>query len=85
MTRTEALERAKELIGGERQSQYGPPSENFARIAAMWSAYLSAPICSADVANMMVLLKVARNAHGASDDTWVDIAGYAALGAELSS
>ena len=37
-----------------------------------------------DVANMMVLMKVARNASGVyKEDNWIDICGYAALGGEI--
>ena len=39
---------------------------------------------ASDVANMMILLKIARGANGKPKaDTWIDIAGYAACGGEL--
>ena len=42
-------------------------------------------LSSADVAAMMIMLKVARVRNGkAKDDSWVDMAGYAACGAECS-
>lgn len=85
-TRTRTLEAASALINGERQSQYGTPQENFACIAAMWTAYLDAeaPLTPADVANMMALLKVARLRNGAHLDSCIDGAGYLALSAELA-
>ena len=61
--REEVLLGAKEHILYERNEAYGTPDENFTLIAAMWDNYLSKldhRINSADVANMMILLKVAR-------------------------
>jgi hypothetical protein len=37
-----------------------------------------------DVAHMMILLKVARLMHTGTDDCYVDIAGYAAIAAEMN-
>jgi hypothetical protein len=83
-TRTQILRQAETLINGERQAHYGPPQENFATIAAMWMAYIGHPITSADVCNMMALLKIARLRNGAHYDSSVDGAGYLALGAEMA-
>lgn len=81
--RTEILEQAKSLINGDRQSDYGEPSDSFAAIAQMWSAYLGTPVTSRDTCNMMALLKIARLRNGQHDDSSVDGCGYLALGAEM--
>jgi len=74
------LAQAEELIHGDRAKEYGHPAENLGRIATLWSAYLKEEITAADVATMMILLKVARLKTGVgSRDTWIDIAGYAGL------
>lgn len=84
MTRNETLENAMKCVCGERQDQYGTPENNFARIASLWTAYLGVEVSSVDVAMMMALLKIARVKTGtATDDSFVDLAGYAACGAEL--
>ena len=86
MTREEILDTAKSIVCGERQDQYGNPEDNFERIADLWGAYLNCDVMlqAADVANMMILLKIARIATGTGkDDNWVDIAGYAACGGEI--
>jgi hypothetical protein len=84
MTREETLKRAFECVCGERQDQYGTPENNFGRIAKLWSAYLNFEVNSVDVAMMMALLKIARVKTGtATDDSFVDLAGYSACGAEL--
>lgn len=85
MNRRETLETAVGIVCGERDEQYGNPEDNFATIAALWSVYLDQPISSSEVAAMMVLLKLARlRGNPKHADSWVDIAGYAACGAEVA-
>lgn len=76
---SDILEEANNVIAGPRQDAYGPPKENFTKIASMWKAYLGVDVTAQDVAMMMVLLKVARVHNKPSRDTLVDIAGYSAL------
>lgn len=68
-------EAAKLVDGGEREEQYGPPEESFARIADLWSSYKGQEFAASDVAVMMMLLKIARGVH--KRDSLVDIVGYA--------
>lgn len=84
--REELLEKARICVCGEREQDYGTPENNFGVIADLWSDYLQTQIDRRDVAAMMILLKIARIANsycGGTGDTWVDIAGYAACGAEI--
>jgi len=87
MTRAETLEKARRAVCGEREGEYGSPEDNFARIAKLWNAYLGSEIVNAvDVSMMMSLLKIARVKTGkGSDDSFIDLAGYAACGAEIQS
>lgn len=86
MGKNDILDKAKTIINGERQGTYGNAEDNFASIAAFWSTYLNTAINSTDVANMMILMKVARNASGVyKDDNYIDICGYAALGGEIAA
>lgn len=83
--REEILKKASEAISGERDEHYGSPEDNFGRIADYWSVYLNNTLTQTDVANMMILLKVARAMNDAShEDNWVDIAGYAACAGEIN-
>ena len=87
MMREKVLNTALQRVAAKPQ-EYGAPENSFSLIADLWSDYLSTKngaieLMPADVANMMILLKVARNAQGNKEDTWVDIAGYAACGAEV--
>lgn len=85
MTREDILDKAKECVCGQRVTDYGKPEDNFARIANLWNAYLGSDIVdSKDVAIMMALLKIARIKSGnGSDDSFVDLAGYAACAGEI--
>ena len=83
MTREGTLDKAKAVVTKDRNDQYGLPESTFGTIAGLWSAYLGRSITRKDVAVMMILLKCARTKHKVSDDTWIDIAGYAACGAEV--
>ena len=84
MTRAETLDKAKKCVCGERENEYGSPEDNFKIIADLWSAYKGAKFTAKDVAMMMALLKIARIKSGTStDDSYVDLAGYAACGAEI--
>lgn len=86
MTRAECLHTAEEIVTKDRNSQYGEPEDCFALIAKLWTAYTAVKLSSADVAAMMIMLKVARVRNGkAKEDSWVDMAGYAACGAECAA
>ena len=94
MTRPEILDAAKKCVCGDREQDYGSPEDNFKTIAAFWGAYIKKllppnvqiDLLPEDVAAMMALLKIARIASGQNvDDNWIDLAGYAACGAELQN
>ena len=78
---------ALRIINGVRQEEYGDPEKNFLAVAHMWNSYLASIdryILPADVANMMMLFKLARIMTGdGSRDTDVDLVGYALLGADI--
>lgn len=85
VTKVEALKLALDAVAKDRPATYGSPLENFDRTALLWSAHLGQAITASDVAIMMVLLKVARlRATPGHVDSWVDIAGYAACGVEVT-
>lgn len=85
MKRAEILHAAEACVCGQREQDYGSPEDNFATIAGLWSAYLGFPLDSQDVAMMMCLLKIGRIASGtATEDSFVDLAGYAACGGEIA-
>ena len=75
----ELLSKAINLVGGDRQRDYGDKVKNHDNIAKLWSAYLDVK-----VAIMMALLKMARTKLGAvSEDTYIDMAAYSAIAGEI--
>lgn len=83
--RKHLLQDAIRTVCKDRADEYGDMESNFDDIAELWTVYLGVNVERRDVANMMVLLKVARNGTPGHRDNWVDIAGYAACGAEVDA
>lgn len=91
LTKRALLEKAIEAVA-DRGLNYGAPEDNFQRIANLWNAHLENrglrsdwALTPVDVANMMALMKIARLEHQPSHrDSWVDLAGYSACGAEIA-
>ena len=78
------LNRAKVLVEGQREKDYGDKVKNHNNIAKLWTAYLDKHINSHDVAIMMILLKTARTKLGeVSKDTYIDMAAYGAIAGEI--
>ncbi len=94
--RSKLLNLAESLVNGDRNVQYGDPRADFLRTALLWETYLNGAhqrhvteegddvpvvIEPHDVAILMMLLKISRLAWSPDkEDTWADIAGYAACG-----
>lgn len=97
-TRAHILQTAEKLINGDRADTYGPPEQSFGRIADLlnamgWRVYKESPDTSGivtrldavDVALGLMQLKVSRIISSPDhEDSWVDAAGYAALGGEMA-
>jgi hypothetical protein len=85
------LEEVKEIVGA-RGLNYGTPEDNFQRIARRWHAHLTNrygevpfTIDDIDVAAMCTDLKLARlENEPLHEDSWKDIAGYAACGYDIA-
>lgn len=85
-SRADILQRASDCVCGHREQDYGLAEDNFATIARLWTAYRGVEFDPVDVAMMMALLKIARICGGnGSEDSFVDLAGYAACGGEIWS
>jgi len=85
------LDAASSAVCGARNEDYGPPADDFGTQAEMFSSYLSRTngaqvlVTASDIAALMILVKIARQAHAAKHDNWIDVAGYAACGAECDA
>ena len=83
MRREQILAKAEELVNGVRATHYGDAYLNHERIAKLWSVVLGVDITVAQVYLCLNQLKVSRLIETPThEDSWVDIAGYAALAAE---
>ncbi|CAN5950071.1 unnamed protein product [Sphagnum jensenii] len=81
---------AADIVEGVRNQQHGEKERSFTLIAQFWTSYLegrktNGPVTPTDVAQMMVLFKMARSIQGeAILDHFIDQAGYAGIAGELS-
>lgn len=86
MTREEILRKATECVCGQRDQDYGKPEDNIGMISKLWSEYTGQYISPVDVTMMMAMLKIARIKSGTmTEDSFVDLCGYGAIGGELYS
>src|SRR6266436_9999122 len=97
MNASEICQTAAKLVGGPRAAQHGDPTINFTNTAKLWNSYLackagladlpySITINALDAANMMILLKMARQMTGEHNpDDFVDMAGYAGCAGEIAA
>lgn len=85
--RQAVLDEAARLVAGPRNETHGDYTHEARRIGRMWGAILNTEdIAPRTVAAMMVALKTARATAGrVNQDDWVDLCGYAALGAQIDA
>lgn len=93
MNRKECLEESIKCVCTDRKEQYGNAEDSFKAIADFFQVYINhrclkdgkVKITAQDASNLLILFKVARMTTGIvhKDDTYIDIAGYAACSCEL--
>jgi len=77
------LDDANRLVGTDRQTEYGDAYQNYVRISALWSFLTGAEIDASKAALMMAALKLDRAWQNPEHrDSYVDLAGYAAIARE---
>lgn len=85
-TRKTILDAAEKCVCHDRQDTHGRPEDSFGDIADLWTAYKGVEFDPFDVAQMMILLKIARaKGNPKHQDNWVDMAGYAACAGEITA
>lgn len=88
--RAQLLDKAKKYITQDRNNTYGPPHQDFQRVADMMTSLGfrgpgGGPVQAHHFAMVMVCLKLSRLVWSPlHDDNWVDMAGYAGCGGEAA-
>ena len=76
----EMFDKAKNLIYGQREKDYGSATKNFSNIAKMWSVLLDKEITEEQVVQCMIALKQCRLINTPDhEDSWLDIMGYVGI------
>jgi hypothetical protein len=76
------FDKGKKLVYGERSESYGHPEPNFQDTVDMFRIWLKrrygidVPLVAKDGVMFMQFAKIAREAHAAKEDNWVDGTGY---------
>ena len=82
MNRFDLLGAAMDAVK-DRGEEYGPPWQNHERIAVMWTAIMGIEFEPEQVALCLAAMKIARLSENRDhQDSWTDLAGYAATGSE---
>lgn len=76
---TTFFDEADRLVNTERQSDYGDPSINLQRIAAVVSTVLNREISAQEIALIFLAVKLCREGANHKRDNLLDIACYAEL------
>lgn len=85
MNRGDILQEAARLTAKDRQKIYGDPKTNHCRIADLWTTYLGYQVTPQQVAICMALVKVARLMETETEDSFIDLAAYAAIAGEIAT
>jgi hypothetical protein len=70
------LAEADRLTAVDRQASYGHPADDFARTVKLINAYYGTAFEPEDWGKMMIMCKLARDAHAGKRDNLVDLCGY---------
>ncbi len=88
--RASVLRRAESLVTGDRNNQYGPPTQDFQRTAGVLNALgYRGPdgrlLQAHDTAMLVAAVKLSRLVWSPKkEDNWADLAGYAGCGYECA-
>jgi len=70
------VKRGRDLVDGDRETDYGHPVESHKQYALAWSAILRVEVSPKQVALCMAALKLVREGHRHKADNLDDAHGY---------
>ena len=79
------VDEAIELIGIDRNNDYGDFDHNMRNVATGWSIIIGAGVSSADAARMMAWLKIVRSSRKYKRDNYVDAIAYLLMAEALDT
>lgn len=90
MDRKEVLDAAAKACLITRSAQYSHPKDAFFSISKLWNTWYGirkpGEFNAVDVAMMLAMVKQARlSSNPTHEDSWIDLAGYAACGGEVAT
>ena len=80
--RVALLERAANLISGDRAQAYGDFGDQMRSLSTAFNAVTGHNITPEDASRFLMLLKIRRGITATDQDSEIDLAGYAALHGE---
>ena len=78
------IKKADKILNNDRQSEYGDPKNNYAKIALMYNLITGDNIHGKDVAIIMIITKLVREGNKHKEDNLIDLCGYAEILNRLS-
>ena len=78
-TNKSILSEAESILGGDRQSDYSDPVENFRSIAKLASILNGRDMTDIECCNVMIAVKLIRERYKHKRDNLVDLCGYAEI------
>jgi hypothetical protein len=73
------LDKANDILGGERNEQYGDPVYNFKKISNMVYDMTNRYIAPEDCCSVLMAVKLVRESYKHKEDNLIDLAAYAAI------
>lgn len=70
------LQKAEEIVSGDRAEDYGDMRISFENIAKMWSVIVGKEVTARQVGLMMIALKLCRENNKHKEDNLIDGCGY---------
>lgn len=79
------LDKAKEIVKGDRNANYGDFKKNFEDISSITKVLTGKDITPEDCCKVLIAVKLAREGYRHKEDNLIDLCGYAYILNELNN